>query len=144
MRNLIILVALLFSASAMSQQAKYLKGAIVTITLKNGKTYDYPSEKMAVVPRVKKKIITIPKPPKPENIRIIYFNKPKKNRIYGLAGRGLTGKSKARTDGKKYAIEQEEGTVMGIGYQRKLNDGFSLGVQVQNNKTTSLSLGLDF
>lgn len=147
MKLVVILVAL-FSINAFSQEMpKYLEGAEVKVTLKNGKTYTYKAEEYAVIPRssmgktaalestvkrIKKKI---------ENEELV---ENKKNRIYGLVGRGATGDLDAKTDGSKYTTEHERGTVWGLGYQRKVNDGFSLGLQIQSNKTTSFSLGKDF
>ena len=56
----IILIGVLFSVSSFAvEQPKYLEGATVTVTLKNGKKYTYDSKKMAVVPRTKKKNSTI-------------------------------------------------------------------------------------
>jgi hypothetical protein len=148
MRNLIVLVTLLFSVSAIAEQTpKYLEGATVTVTLKNGKTYEYKSEEYAVVPRQNLNINaakvagfdTLHK--KVVNKELV---KNKKNRVFGLVGKGPTGGLDVSTNGKRYETEHEEGAVMGVGYQRKVNDDFNLGLVIQNNKTTSFSLGLDF
>ena len=137
---------LLFSVSALAQP-KYLEGATVTVTLKNGKKYKYTSSEYAVVPRqnlqlnalkvagfdtLHKKIV---KKELVEN---------RKNRVFGLVGRGLTGDIKVSTNGSRYELEQEERTVLGVGYQRSLTEEFNLGIIIQDNKNTSLSLGIDF
>lgn len=146
MKKILILIAFI-SFNVKAEMPKYLEGATVTVTLKNGKTYEYKSEKMAVVPRENINI---------NAVKVAGFDtlhkkvvkkelvKNKKNRIYGLIGRGNTGKLDVSTDGSRYSVEQEKGTVGGIGYQRKLDETINIGIQIQNNDTTSLSLGVDF
>jgi hypothetical protein len=150
MRNIVfILIAFaLFTFSATAQDIpKYLEGATVTVTLKNGKKFEYKSSKMAVVPRDNLGI---------NALKAIHFDvlheklvkkeliKNKKNRIYGLAGIGPTGGLRTSTDGSRYKTSHKTGSVMGIGLQRKVDEEINIGIQIQNNDTTSLSLGLDF
>lgn len=144
-----IVVTVFFMAiDVANAMPKYLEGATVTVTLKNGKKYEYSSEEMAVVKRkninanvekvkVAKKIMKALKDKK------IVPNK--KNRVYVLGGYGNTGDLDSSTNGSRYKVEHEKGAVGGIGYQRKVGDGdVNVGVQVQTNGTTSLSLGTDF
>lgn len=145
MRKLIVLASL-FSLSTFAQMPKYLEGATVTVTLKNGKTYSYKSEDMAVVPR---KQMTRPSDLAAAKVIIQKVEKgqlvkEKKNRIYVLGGYGNTGDMKVSTDGSTYETKHKRGVVGGIGYQRKLNQKINVGVQAQTNGTTSLSLGTDF
>ena len=141
-------IMFMLSVKAEATEApKYLKGAEITVTLKNGKTYTFKSEEYAVVPRngmgqvvvLQNQLASVAK--KIERKELV---KNKKNRIYGLIGRGNTGGLDTSTNGSRYETTQDVGTVGGIGYQRKLNETINAGVQVQNNGTTSLSLGLDF
>lgn len=142
-----IFMALFYNNANAQEMPSYLKGATVTVTLKNGKTYEYKSEEMAVVPRqslgttlalqntvkeVKRKI---------ENKELV---KNKKNRLYGLVGQGPTDGLDVSTNGSRYKVEHDRGGVLGIGYQRKLDETVNIGIQIQNNDTTSLSLGFDF
>lgn len=143
----VVVVAYMFIDTAHAMP-KYLEGAEVTVTLKNGKKYTYKSEEMAVVKRdsmgqlaaaqhVIKKVDEAFKKKK------IIPNK--KNRVYILGGVGNSGKMKTSTDGSRYKTQIDDGEVFGVGIQRKINDGdYNIGVQVQNNGTTSLSLGHDF
>ena len=151
-------MGLLFSVSSFAvEQPKYLKGAKVTITLKNGKKYTYDSEKMAVVPRKQtKKVVPVPvvKSKTCEENRLaqsiieamrdeaIVHNK--KNRVYLLGGHGPTRDLDYSKSGNGYRIKSDNGFVGGVGYQRKLTNEFNLGVQLQNNGTKSLSVGVDF
>lgn len=147
MRNLIVLVTLLFSVSAMAEMPKYLEGATVTVTLKNGKTYEYKSDEMAVVPRSNldvnaAKVAAFHTLHKKLVSKEIVKNK--KHRVYGLLGYGPTGNLKTSTNGSKYKTEHEEGAVFGVGYQFKLSEDLNIGGQVQSNETFSLSVGTDF
>lgn len=146
MKALILAVFTLFSFSSMAMP-KYLEGANVTVTLKNGKTYTYKSEDMAVVPRQnmninKTKVKFAKKIMKAMEEEKIVPNK--KNRVYVLGGYGSTGDLDVSTNGKKYEVEHDKGFVGGVGYQRKVNEDVNVGVQVQTNGTTSLSVGTDF
>ena len=144
--KLLILVTLLFSVSAMAQP-KYLEGAQVTVTLKNGKTYTYSSEEMAIV---KRNNLTKYKPLKQfvkhvdEAFKEERIVPNKKNRVYLLGGYGSTGNLDVSTNGNKYEVKHDKGFVGGIGVQRKLNNEVNIGVQVQSNGTSSLSVGHDF
>ena len=146
MRVLLLAVTLLFSAGAMAQP-KYLEGATVTVTLKNGKKYVYKSSEMAVVKRANlhvnngevkeaKKIV--------KSVKEGKLIKNRKNRAYFIAGYGPTGKQKSSTNGSTYEVKQEHSGVIGVGYQRKVTDRVSVGGQIQTNGTTSVSIGTDF
>jgi hypothetical protein len=144
--GLFILVMTSFEAKS-KEIPKYLEGATVVVKLKNGKTYEYKSEKYAVVPRENLEI---------NALKVAGFNKlhkkivnkeivkNKRNRVFGLLGQGPTGGLDVSTNGSRYKIEHDKGNVLGIGYQRKLNETINLGVQIQDNDTKSLSLGFDF
>lgn len=144
---LMIITLFAFTVAQAQEMPKYLEGASVTVTLKNGKTYTFKSEEYAVVPRsgmgeaviLRQQLATVAK--KIERKDLV---KNKKNRIYGLIGRGNTGELDVSTNGSRYKVEHDRGTVGGIGYQRKLDETINAGIQIQNNGTTSLSLGVDF
>ena len=144
MKRLLILATLLFTASAMAEMPKFLEGATVTVKLKNGKTFEYKSEKMAVVPRMNLGIASSELKDIKKKISEKKLVKNRKNRVYGLIGSGPTGDLDVSTNGSNYVISHDKGPVTGIGYQRKITEKFNMGIQVQSNKTTSLSLGLDF
>ena len=150
MKKLLILISLI-SFNTQAEMPKYLEGATVTVTLKNGKTYEYKSEKMAVVPRDGLGFYKEASEAHAQAFNSIHNKvisgelvKEKKNRVYGLMGYGQTGGLNVSTDGSHYKVEHEKGAVGGFGYQRKVGDDVNLGVQVQSNETTSFSLGLDF
>ena len=148
--RLFITMLMLLSINLYSKQPEYLKDAKVTVTLKNGKTYTYDSKDMAVVPREDKKVEKLVCPEKVivKQIFEAVDNKKitanKKNRVLLLAGRGLNGKLNVSDNGSSNRISQDRGFVGGIAFQRKLNNTFNFGLQLQDNNTTSLSIGLDF
>lgn len=137
MRYLIMLVTLLFSTSAMADMPSYLKDATVAVTLKSGKTYTYRAEDMAVVKRSSMKLPIVKQVFQAINDKKLILNR--KNRVYLLAGLGSTGKLHATTDGSR----QRKGVIGGIGYQRRVDD-VSVGIQTQDNGTTSVTFGKDF
>ena len=142
MKSLILLVTLLFTVSAMAEMPAFLKGGTVVVTLKNGKTFTYKSEEMAVVKRANMQLPIVKATVKALKEERIVPNK--KNRIYVLGGFGSTNKLEASTNGSTYEIKQKQGAVGGIGYQRKISQKLNVGVQVQTNGTSSLSVGTDF
>lgn len=142
MKKLIILVTLLFSVSAMAEMPKYLEGATVTVTLKNGETHSFKSEEYAIVRRqsmqspIAKQIIQAVK-----DERLVTN---KKNRVFLLGGYGSTGDLKSSTDGNTYEVKHKKGVVGGVGYQRKVSQKVNIGGQVQTNGTALISVGTDF
>lgn len=67
----------------------------------------------------------------------------KKNRLRGLIGVGPNGVGLSTTPNTATVFE-ERSLVLGLGYDRMLNEDLSLGVQVQTNETYLLSIGVDF
>lgn len=148
--KLFLMIIMLFSMSVYAEQPKYLEGAVITVKLKNGKTYKYDSKQMAVVPRSKEqpkkhicpeKVVVKQVFQAMEERRIVPN---KKNRVYLLGGYGPNGELDVSSNSSRYRVTQHEDFVGGIGYQRKIGDTYNLGLQLQNNNTSSLSLGLDF
>lgn len=148
MKKLIALLTLSLSLASFSTEApEYLKGATITVTLKSGKTYTFKSEEYAVVPRsqmgqnveYKDKYIAVER-----KIKSKQLVKNRKNRVFGMIGRGATGDMNVSTNGTNFSVEQDEGLVLGIGYQRSFTETLNLGIIIQNNKSTSISIGTDF
>lgn len=145
---LILLLAVPMNTYAMP---KYLEGATVTVTLKNGKTYTYASEDMAVVPRKNLGKHEAASKAHLGALKVIdgkitegKIVRNKKNRLYILGGYGNRSKLKHSTNGQTFEVKHRRGFVGGVGYQRKLNEDINAGVQIQTNGTSSLSLGTDF
>ena len=146
MKKLVTIVALLFTASAMAQP-KFLEGAQVTVTLKNGKTYTYSSEEMAVVKRENLDI---------NKLKVQGFNKihkkiankelikNEKNRIYGIVSYGPSGELKNSKGGDTHTVKVKKNTSSGIGYMRKISEEVNVGIQAQTNGSIGVTFGTDF
>jgi hypothetical protein len=63
----------------------------------------------------------------------------KQNRISGLVGMGPTNLVVTPS-----AASIERGIVIGVQYQRMINEQLSLGVQIQSNETALGVIGIDF
>lgn len=146
--NTTVIFLTAFSLSAQAQKMpEYLRGAEIKVTLKNGKEYTFKSEEYAVVRRDgmgKTKAVRTQLAETTRKIKQKKLVKNRKNRVYGLLGYGPTGGLNTSTNGQRYEIEHDNGAVYGVGYQRKVTEKVNLGVQIQSNETTSLSVGLDF
>ncbi len=119
----------------------YLKGATITVRLKDGRESTVPAERFKVVPRKQQFLVKTIKSDKTVSCTT---NEPRKNRVSVLGGHGAQEGLKSTTSGSTTTVESNVGLVGGAQYQRMLNDRWSLGVQGQTNKTGSLLLGIDF
>lgn len=127
---------------------KHLRGATITITLKDGSSSVVPAEKFKVVPRLQQFIVT--KTSK-TNTQTCNIQDSKKHRVSVMGGKGAQeGLNVNNTSAPDVvSIESRVGAVMGAQYQYKtdlevLDMPVSIGVQGQSNQTGSLMLGIDF
>ena len=67
-----------------------------------------------------------------------------KNRVFITMGYGPTSDIRVRPIEGDRISDVQNGSVVGLGYQRNVIDKVNIGILIQNNKTTSLSVGLDF
>jgi hypothetical protein len=130
------LLIMLISTSLYAKIPEYLKGGKVTVKVKDGSTYTFDSEKMAVVPRgAKKKLVpTI----------IVQKQKVKKNRIFITGGKGPDNELEVGQTKGGYNVKADDGLVGGIGYQRVIYDDGTIGMLLQTNGTISIIFGKDF
>ena len=158
MKNILALfVTMMFSVSALADATEvppFLKDAVITVTLKNGKVYTFSANTHAVVTRAssnKKKpaeIVVVEKTTVVEKTSKQMceesgYREQKKNRVRVMGGRGPDG-VKADTGATSTRISASQGPVGGIGYDRSLDENFSIGAQIMSNATMTLGLGLDF
>jgi hypothetical protein len=126
---------------------KLFKDSKITVTLKNGETYNFDGNKYMVVKRkAKVNISAILTEDNKKDKPLIFKEKQKesnKNRVRVMAGVGPNGFSVNRKkDTVKVRTEQEE--LIGIGFDRLLDDKMSINGQAISNGTLMLGLGLDF
>lgn len=129
-------LGLILSTSAFALPS-YLEGAIVTVTLKNGKTYSFKSEEYAVVKRDQMGQAE-------EEQASPRSKKEKKNRVYATAGHGLNGNQDVSKSGNVHSVSPSSGARVGAGYMRKVSDDLNLGVQIKTNGDIDLTVGTDF
>lgn len=114
-----------------------LEGGKVTITLKDGHSYEVKSEEYAVVKR------------KQNGVKTVFVYNPNKearrNTVKVFGGVGSTG-LKATSSGSSVSVEQTYGLNTGFGYERELSDELSLDVLAVGNQygITGGLLGVGF
>jgi hypothetical protein len=89
---------------------------------------------------VEKEVVKVVDRPVPVRITQTVVKKiQKQNRISGLVGMGPTNLAVTPS-----AASIERGIVIGVQYQRMINEQLSLGVQIQSNETALGVIGIDF
>jgi len=143
MKYLIMFLFLFASVAEANDMPKYLVDGVITVTLKNGKTYTYSANEYMVVKRGAKKVAVVPAPVPATESRDTR-EEPKKNRISLVVGYGLNGKIKTEMGPSQVDVEQEKGAVGGIVLQHDLNKEYHIMGGVLTNQTGFLGVGKDF
>jgi len=152
-----LLIAFMFSVSAFADATEvpaYLKDAVITVTLTNGKVYTFSANTHAVVVRassnkkkptetavVEKKVET--EKPSKQTCEEAGFRKQKMNRVRVMGGRGPDG-VQADVGTTTTVVTQSQGPVGGISYDRSIDDTISVGGQIMTNGTGTVGVGVDF
>lgn len=121
----------------------HLKGATIIIRTADGKESSVPAEKFKVVARKQQFIITKVKQ-LDKTVCTQDAEANKKNRVSLMGGNGPKDGLDRSSTSSTVSVESRVGAVGGAQYQRLLNDRFSVGAQIQTNKSVLLELGLDF
>ncbi len=121
---------------------KYLEGATITVTLKDGRTSSVPANLFKVVPRMQQRLVT--KMLSERSTVCTVESEQLKNRASLLVGNGRTSGLSTSQNGNLLEVETNTGLVGGAQYQRDLSKRISVGVQGQTNKTVSGMIGLSF
>lgn len=124
---------------------KFLEGATIIVRLADGTETKVPAEKFKVVPRKQQFLVT--KVKSTDSVTCTEeVEKISRHRVSLAAGKGPSGKLKSDTSNlpNQVSIESEVGLLGAAQYQYKFDSGFSLGGQVQTNKSGLLLLGKDF
>lgn len=146
----IFLVALVLSVPAMAvgPAPKELQGGVITVTLKDGKTYTFSSDEYAVVKRGEKtplQVTTLEETEEeklvlPEVVRVERKNIVSLGVVNGTSTRLRTSSSSSHVE-----VKTERQTGVQAQYQRLINDrGAYLGVQADTNENVGVSLGVGF
>lgn len=129
---------------------EYLRGATITVTLKDGRKSVVPAERFKVVPRVQQFVVT--KTSKLEQKTCLTkVEEAKRHRVSLLGGHGaqpgLTSNTKLAPN--LVTVESNVGLVGGAQYQYRTDLKvfglpINVGGQLQTNQTGSFVLGVDF
>lgn len=143
---LTILITTVLTSFAYAQPA-YLKDAVITVTLKNGKQYTYSANEYMVVKRgaVKK----VDKESTGQTVtHVVVFSSEvkssKKNRATLVVGYGPTGSLDNTDSASKTEIEAKDGVVGGVILSRDLNQDVHVSGAVLTNKTGLIGVGVGF
>lgn len=123
-----------FAAQASSDQPEYLKGATITVTLKNGKTYTFSADEYKVVARRSDAVVL--------ETKRLARKAQDSTKIRLLGGMGPTA-LRATTAGNSTTISQDYGAVFGLGIEGKVDEHLSLGMELLSNKSALISVGVD-
>lgn len=123
---------------------KYLEGATIIVRLKDGKESVVPAEKFKVVPRKQQYLVT-----KVQNDIVRMCKSNLKNRLSVVAGSGPNGKLYRSSSGSYVKVENEQGLVGGVQYQRQtgiviFGKEINAGLLYQDNSTFSGTAGFDY
>jgi len=146
MKYLIILLTV-FSLTAKAEDVppSYLKDAVITVTLKNGKTYTYSANEYKVVKRgTSKPTPVMVAQPESHPAPTPHSESNHKNRVSLVVGYGLNGKLNESMTPSTVDVEQQKGAVGGIVLQRDLNKEYHLMGGAMTNQTFFLGFGKGF
>lgn len=131
-----------------SNVPNFLKGATITVRLKDGTQSTVPAEKFKVVPRKQQFVASViavdTKALCTRTVTNTVQKESTKNRLTMLAGEGPSGQLVKGVSGGILSVEEERVPVGGVQYQRLLNEDFSVGGQLQTNRTLMINFGVDF
>lgn len=121
----------------------YLVGAKITVTLADGTSSTVPAEKFKVVKRQQQFLVTKTTKNTIKTCKAAdqEYNK---NILSGMVGYGLVGGLEKDRDPTRLEVETKVGPSVGIQYQRRLNERFTIGIQGQTNGVGSGLLGVGF
>ena len=153
MNKILLILILSFSFNTYAEDVpKFLKDAEITVKLKNGKEYKFSSNEYAVVSRKSSLKDKLEEKEVNEQhlVHILHVlhaevvkREPKKNRARLIGGYGPTG-LKTERQGSSFKVTNSSGAVGGVGYDRMLDDKWSVNSQAVTNGTYMLGVGYDW
>jgi len=144
----LILILTMFSVIAQADEMPaYMKDGVITVTLKDGKSYTFSSNEYMVVarhPKVAAPVVAVapsaPKQSQPE----VPSEPAYKNRISLVVGYGYNGKLKTSESPNQVDVDQQKGAVGGVVLQRDLNTKYHIMGEALTNQTFLLGIGRGF
>lgn len=146
MKHFLIITMFLFSQVSMAaDMPKYLKDGVITVTLKDGKTYTFSANEYKVVKRVDESEQQKPAPRHTEvatqNVESKSESLPYRLTLHG--GLGMDGHA-VHVSPNQVDVTERKAFVYGASLSGKISQKSSLGLTVLNNDTYLLGLGYDF
>lgn len=143
MKLLTTLIIACFTSLAFAEMPEYMKDGKITVTLKDGKTYEFSTNEYMVVKRgVKAKkevkqddVLLVEKKMDQESV--------KKNSVILHAGVGQSGLT-VRSNGNLHEVEEDQDMVGGLTYCRSGSDNLGVCGTAITNKTFMLGIKKDF
>jgi hypothetical protein len=125
---------------------EFLKGAMITVRLRDGRESTVHAERFKVVPRKQQFIVTkIKETTSVVQTKVVEVkSEPLKNRLNMLAGEGPTGQLTKSVSNGVLTVSEERGPVGGVQYTHQLKEEVSIGGQALTNKTFLFTIGSDF
>lgn len=149
MKYLILFMTLFSVLAQADEMPAYMKNGVITVTLKDGKSYTFSSNEFMVV---KRHAVAIPKvaesptqnqpsspAPAPAPREESY-----KNRVGLLLGYGLNGKINTSVGPSQVDVEQQKGVVGGVVLSHDLNKSYHIMGEALTNQTFLLGIGKGF
>jgi hypothetical protein len=143
----IILLLLVFATNVAAQeQPKYLKDAVITVTLKGGKQYSYSANEYAVIKRNSKPSIQLAETQKQEEVKqVVKASEPKRLR-HIVSGELLrsNGGFDSKSSGSQVKVESRKKMGVGLMYQYNVYKDMFLGGRLDSNGRTGINVGVGF
>lgn len=139
MKKLILLFTL-FSSVAIADQPAYLKDAVITVTLTNGKVYTYSANEYMVVKRGAKtpeKAVSKDTAPSPVEVQT------NKNIVSLELVNGQSGQTVSDSV-LETEVKTKRSFGLGLQYQRNIKDDYYLGIRVDTLGNVGGSVGVGF
>lgn len=144
----IFLVALVLSVPAMAvgPAPKELQGGVITVTLKDGKTYTFSSDEYAVVKRGQEPTLQVTKLEDDTEEKLVLPPEEVVGHKNIVSVGAVYGKNKLKTSETGNKFEVESGRTLGLQlqYQRRMDDKVYLGGQADTNGSVGVNVGVGF
>jgi len=152
MKYLMIALVTMMSTSALAQEVpKYLKDGKITVTLKNGKTYEYSANEYMVVKRKDKatptKIVAAAPVVTDEGTKVVRSEPAEQKRhkhIVSVEAMNSQRGLRSSTSPNMVDVETKREFGLGLQYQNNFYKDLYLGGRIDTNGGAGVNLGLGF
>lgn len=144
MKMFTLIAATLFSLHSFAEEMPaYLKDGVITVTLKDGKTYTFSANEYKVVKREDKKVEQRSTPCCSSTEHASHKSEEKKNRLSLNLGVGFDGQ-RVNQYSNHVDVTDKRAFVFGLSYGRKFYKDYSITGTIMSNETGFLGFGKDY